>query len=213
MRQSPRWRSRWWRHLSMSDNIWSSRGENSMFIRFHQFVYCSRDEVYFPKLSCLVAADGGTLHSKWTAYNGCYASHSWRHKATYYVTAALWCHVVRGCLGDVWNKAGLDTYFFLNLSVGQPSNNMDLSEIEIYLGTMIIFFLFRKKSGRTVYLLYIQSLFQDYCVWSTLSHNKSLVFFSRSFFSPFWRHRDQEYISRDIRNNNIKHFNSERWKK
>ena len=27
MRQSPRWRSRWWRHLSMSDNIWSSRGE------------------------------------------------------------------------------------------------------------------------------------------------------------------------------------------
>ena len=28
MRQSPRWRSRWWRHLSMSDNIWSSRGEN-----------------------------------------------------------------------------------------------------------------------------------------------------------------------------------------
>ena len=39
--------------------------------------------------------------------------------------------------------AGLDTYFFLNLAVGQPSNNMDLSEIEIYLGIMIIFFLFR----------------------------------------------------------------------
>ena len=28
MRQSPRWRSRWWRHLPMSDNIWSSSGEN-----------------------------------------------------------------------------------------------------------------------------------------------------------------------------------------
>ena len=28
MRQPPRWRSRWWCHLSMSDNIWSSRGEN-----------------------------------------------------------------------------------------------------------------------------------------------------------------------------------------
>ena len=96
--------------------------------------------------------------------------------------------------------SGLDTNFFLNLSVGQPSNNMDLSEIEIYLGTMMIFFFFRKKSGRTVYLLYIQFLFQDYCVWSTLSHNKSLVFFSRSFFCPFWRHRDQEYFSRDIRN-------------
>ena len=96
--------------------------------------------------------------------------------------------------------AGLDTYFFLNLSVGQPSNNMDLSEVEIYLGTIKIFFLFRKKkSGRTLYL-YIQFLFQDYCVWSTPSHNKSLVFFSRSFFCPLWRHRDQEYISRDIKN-------------
>ena len=96
--------------------------------------------------------------------------------------------------------AGLDTYFFLNLSVGQPSNNMDLSEIEIYLGTIKIFFLFRKKkSGRTL-CLYIQFLFQDYCVWSTPSLNKSLVFFSRSFFCPLWRHRDQEYISRDIKN-------------
>ena len=40
----------------------------------------------------------------------------------------------------------------------------------------------KKKSGRAVYL-YIQFLFQDYCVWSTLSHNKSLVFFSRGFSS------------------------------
>ena len=79
-------------------------------------------------------------------------------------------------------NTGLDTCFFLNLSVGQPSNNMDLSEIEICLGTIIIFFLFRKKNrGKTVYL-YIQFLFQDYCVWSTLSHDKSLVFFSRGFF-------------------------------
>ena len=38
---------------------------------------------------------------------------------------------------------GLDTYFFVNLAVGQPSNNMDLSEVEIYLGMVIIFFLFR----------------------------------------------------------------------
>ena len=35
--------------------------------------------------------------------------------------------------------SGLDTYFFPNLAVGQPSNNMDLSEIEIYLGIMMIF--------------------------------------------------------------------------
>ena len=39
--------------------------------------------------------------------------------------------------------SGLDTYYFLNLAVGQPSNNMDLSEIEIYLGMMIIFFPFQ----------------------------------------------------------------------
>ena len=53
----------------------------------------------------------------------------------------------------IWTNAGLDTYFFLNLAVGQPKNNMDLPEIEIYLGMMIIFFPFRKKkSGRTVYL-------------------------------------------------------------
>ena len=37
-------------------------------------------------------------------------------------------------------STGLDAYFFPNLAVGQPSNNMDLSEIEIYLGIMIIFF-------------------------------------------------------------------------
>ena len=85
------------------DNILDegSKFQNRMFISFPQFVYCSRDEVYFPKLSCIIAADGGTLQSKWAAYNGCYASHSWRHKTTYDVTAALWYHVVLVCLGDV----------------------------------------------------------------------------------------------------------------
>ena len=48
--------------------------------------------------------------------------------------------------------SGLDTYFFRNLSVGQPSNNMDLSEIEIYLGTMIISFLFRKINRGELYI-------------------------------------------------------------
>ena len=58
-----------------------------------------------------------------------------------------------------------------------------------------------KKLRRTVYL-HIQFLFQDYCVWSTMSYNKSRVFFFRScvfYFCLFWRHRDQEYISRDIK--------------
>ena len=35
-----------------------SKFQNKMFISFPQSVYCSRDEVYFPKLSCLIAADG-----------------------------------------------------------------------------------------------------------------------------------------------------------
>ena len=33
-----------------------SKFQNRMFISFPQFVYCSRDEVYFPKLSCLIAS-------------------------------------------------------------------------------------------------------------------------------------------------------------
>ena len=66
-------------------------------------VYCSRDEVYLPKLSCLIATDGGTLKSKWATYDGCYVSHSWRHKATYDVTAAFWI-MVRGCLGDLQTR-------------------------------------------------------------------------------------------------------------
>ena len=43
------------------------------------------------------------------------------------------------------NFAGLDAYFFPNLAVGQPSDNMDLSEIEIYLGMMMIFFILQWK--------------------------------------------------------------------
>ena len=56
--------------------------------------------------------------------------------------------------------AGLDTYFFLNSAVGQPSNNMDLSKIEIYLGIMIIFFLFREKIGENCISLYLISYFK-----------------------------------------------------
>ena len=48
-----------------------SKFQNRMFISFPQFIYCSCDEVYFPKLSCLIAAHDGTLHSKWAPYNGC----------------------------------------------------------------------------------------------------------------------------------------------
>ena len=47
-------------------------------------------------------------------------------------------------------NAGLDTYFFTNLGVGQPSNNMDLSETKIYLGSIIYVFFAMKKSWRTL---------------------------------------------------------------
>ena len=33
-----------------------SKFQYSMFISFPQFIYCSHDEVYFPKLSCLIVA-------------------------------------------------------------------------------------------------------------------------------------------------------------
>ena len=38
-----------------------SKFQYSMFISFPQFIYCSHDEVYFPKLSCLIAADGADI--------------------------------------------------------------------------------------------------------------------------------------------------------
>ena len=37
-----------------------SKFQYSMLISFPQFIYCSHDEVYFPELSCLIAANGGT---------------------------------------------------------------------------------------------------------------------------------------------------------
>ena len=41
--------------------------------------------------------------------------------------------------------SGLDAYFFPNLGVGQPSTNIDLSEIEIYLGMIISFYNEKQK--------------------------------------------------------------------
>ena len=84
-----------------------SKFQNRMFISFPQFVMYivhTMRYIFLKKKFCIIAADGGTLHSKGAAYSGCYASHSWRYKATYDVTAALWCHMVSGCLGDVSNE-------------------------------------------------------------------------------------------------------------
>ena len=80
--------------------------------------------------------------------------------------------------------AGLDTYFFPNLGVGQPSNNTDLSEIEIYLGMIIIFFVAMKKyKNRGEIWSYVSLLlFQD---------SLELVLF---IFVHFDRY--QEYIQR-----------------
>ena len=50
-----------------------------------------------------------------------------------------WKHIFGWVCKLIWTKGtGLDTNFFPNLVVGQPSNNINLSEIEIYLGMIII---------------------------------------------------------------------------
>ena len=79
------------------------------------------------------------------------------------------------------------------MKYGQPANNMDLSEIVIFLGAMMIF-LFRICNETKEIGSYV---FQDHCVWSTLSQNKSFVFLSRSgvvYSCPFWHLMDQKCI-------------------
>ena len=106
---------------------------------------------------------------------------------------------------------GLDAYFFPNLAVGQPSNNMDLSEIKIYLGMMIIiFFLQWKKitnreelwSSACLLFNFRITVSETYC--HMINHWCSyleVVFISVHFD---WHHRDQEYISTDIKCTKIK---------
>ena len=101
------------------------------------------------------------------------------------------------------NRAG--RYFYPNLAVGLPSNYMDLSEIEIHSGMMIILFFLS-----SVCLLFYSRI----TVWSMLPHNKSLMFLSRSgvvYFVPFWHHRPALHFKLRIQKKNmkIKNFNSE----
>ena len=56
-----------------------SKFQYSMFISFPQFIYCSHDEVYFPELSCLIAADGGTLHPDLAFQMGHYTTVAMHH--------------------------------------------------------------------------------------------------------------------------------------
>ena len=56
---------------------------------------------------------------------------------------------------------GSTLIFSTNLGVGQPSNNIDFSEIKIYLGRIIYVFLQRKKSGRTL-IKYIYYNYEKY---------------------------------------------------
>ena len=68
----------------------------------------------------------------------------------------------RGIYQAPLGTSGLDTYFFPNLAVGQPSNNVDLSEIEICLGILIIisFWHLKKKTNLGEHM-YVCFLFQD----------------------------------------------------
>ena len=110
-----------WRHHRVTWITWSSlwrfpHSPNSeLFIAPEQYIFIAtvsvvKDAVDKPWLSgieetmVLFAILRAPHDAAYWPYNGCYASHSWRHKATCDVTAALWCHVVRGCLGDVSNE-------------------------------------------------------------------------------------------------------------
>ena len=57
----------------------------------------------------------------------------------------------------------------------------------------------KKKIGENFDHLYVYFFFQDCCLWSTLTHHKSFVFFPRGsvvYPCPFWRQREQDYIQR-----------------
>ena len=59
---------------------------------------------------------------------------------------------------------------------------------------------------------YVIFFFHNYCVWSTLLENKSLVLLSTSgiaYFWQFWCHMGQEYISNGLICMKTKHFNIE----
>ena len=68
---------------------------------------------------------------------------------------------------NIWNNnelvswPGLDAYFFPSLAVGQPSSNMDLSEIKIYLGMIITLFFGNEKVTNREFFdhLYVYFLF------------------------------------------------------
>ena len=67
----------------------------------------------------------------------------------------------------------------------------------------ILYFVFvmkkKKKSVKTL-IICTFTFFQDCCLWSTLTHHKSFVFLSRGsvvYPCPFWRQREQDYISKD----------------
>ena len=74
----------------------------------------------------------------------------------------------------------------------------------------ILFFVFvmKKKTNRWKLWSFVRLLFfQDCCVWSTLTHHKSFVFLSRGnvvYPCPFWRQREQDYISKDKKSMEIK---------
>ena len=94
--------------------------------------------------------------------------------------------------------------FFPNLAVGQPSNNMDLSEIEIYLGIMIIFSFCicngKKIAVKTLIICILTICFTiavSVACFHIIHHMCSCL--EVVLFLPvhFWRHREQDYISKD----------------
>ena len=106
--------------------------------------------LYFNSVSLKIVWRGPVYNQSWSCYGVSWLSTSKKENhlfvlwywVTYYSTDLIINDLISiAYVTDL--ISGLDTYLFLNLAVGQPSNNMDLSEIEIYLGMMIIFFLFQ----------------------------------------------------------------------
>ena len=84
-----------------------------------------------------------------------------------------------------WYIPGPDAYFVPSLTVGQPSNNMDLSEIKLYLGIMIklSFFAFVMKNNKSGTTLIICMLI-FYCRIALSEAHCHIIYI---FFLFFWQ--------------------------
>ena len=123
-------------------------------------------------------------------------------------------------LEELWYESGLGAYFprLGNRTTINQCRHVRNRNLLWHNNKILPFCICNNEiKNRWEFYLYVYFSFQDYCVWSTRLHDKSLVFLSKSdavYSFPFWCHMDQEYIPKDIKKGlKIKHLNSEQWKK